>query len=200
MPPGGKPGCTDFARLLLPLLASIVSICLLTGCPSSSHESTAVSTSAPSTRNNCYSLLHQLLDDEKDVSMLHFIKKEHSDAKNLIKKIADASGRSSKVLEQFAKEDPSIRLAEIGLPPGEIATRDSIAATKKEELLGESGDKFELTLLLSQAEALNYGWHLAKIASENEPQPDRAHILAGMSEEMKNLYEEVFAMLLSRGK
>jgi hypothetical protein len=47
---------------------------------------------------------------------------------------------------------------------------------------------------------LNYAWHLAKVASENEPQPARARALAGVSQDMENLYHEVFALLLSHAK
>lgn len=153
-----------------------------------------------STRNNCYSLLHQLLDDEKDVSMLRFIKSEHADVKNLVKRIATISGTGAKLLEEFAKDDPSIRLDDIRLPPGELATRDAIASTKQKELLGQTGDTFELTLLLTQTEALSYASHLAKVAGENELQPERARALAGVSQDMENLYREVFTLLLSQTK
>lgn len=132
--------------------------------------------------------------------MLRFIKREHPDVKTLIKKIATTSGIGAKLLEEFAKRDPSINLDEIRLPPGEAATREAIAATKQKELLGQTGDEFELTLLLTQTEALSYAWHLAKVAGENELQPDRARALAGVSEDMANLYHEVFVMLLSKIK
>jgi hypothetical protein len=145
-------------------------------------------------------LLHQLLDEQKDVSILRFIKREHYDVKNLIKKIATTSGTGARLLEEFAKDDPSIQLDDIRLPPGELATRDAIASTKEKELLSQTGDEFELTLLLTQTEALSYAWHLAKVAGENESQPDRARALAGVSEDMKNLYQEVFALLLSKTK
>jgi hypothetical protein len=141
-------------------------------------------------------LLHQLLDDEKDVSMLRFIKPEHADVKNLVKRIATTSGTGATLLEKFARDDPSIRLDDIRLPPGELATRDAIASTKQKELLGQTGDTFELTLLLTQIEALSYASHLAKVAGENELQPDRARALAGLSEDMQNLYHEVFVLLL----
>lgn len=189
------------AKFIFPFLASIVTVgCLLSGCGPTKQESASVNNAASSTRNNCYSLLHQLLEEQKDVSMLRFIKSEHADVKKLIKKIADTSGAGAKLLEKLAKNDPSIRLDDIGLPPGETATRASIASTKKKEILGQSGDEFELTLLLTQTEALSYAWHLAKVAGENEPEPDRARALAGVSEDMQNLYHEVFAMLLSKGK
>jgi hypothetical protein len=143
-------------------------------------------------------LLHQLLDEQKDVSLLRFIKREHTDVKNLVKRIATTSGTGAKLLEEFAKDDPSISLDDIRLPPGELATRDAIASTKEKELLSQTGDEFELTLLLTQTEALSYAWHLAKVTGENEPQPDRARALAGVSKDMENLYREVFVMLLTK--
>jgi hypothetical protein len=153
---------------------------------------------AQPTENNCLSLLHQLLDEQKDVSILRFIKREHSDVKELVKKIATTSGTGSKLLEEFARKDPSLNLDAILLPSGEVATRDAIASAKKNELLSQTGDELELTLLLTQTEALSYAWHLAQVASENDSQADRARALAGLSEDMKNLYQEVFALLLSK--
>jgi hypothetical protein len=184
-------------KIILPWFAAMLSVaCVLTGCQSPKAKSPSVSRA--STRNNCYSLLHQLLDDEKDVSMLRFIKSEHADVKNLVKRIATTSGTGARLLEEFAKDDPSISLDDIRLPPGEVATRDAIASTKQKELLGQTGDTFELTLLLTQTEALSYGWHLAGVAAKSESQPDRARALAGVSEDMQNLYHQAFVMLLSK--
>ena len=184
-------------KVILPLLAAMFSVaCFLTGCQS--PRAAPPVQSGPSLRNNCYSLLHQLLDEQKDVSLLRFIKSEHSDVKTLVKRIASASGTGAKLLEKFDKDDPSIPLDDIRLPPGELATRDAIASTKEKELLSQTGDEFELTLLLTQTEALSYAWHLAKVAGENEPQPGRAHALAGIGEDMQKLYHEVFVLLLSK--
>ncbi len=187
---------------IIPQLPAIMlsAVCVLAGCQSPRARSLSTAGLARETRNNCYSLLHQLLDEQKDVSMLRFIKREHSDVKSLIKRIADASGAGSELLEDFAEHDPSIHLDDIRLPPGETATRASIASARKKELLGQTGDKFELTLLLSQAEALSYACHLAKVASENESDPNRARALAGISEDMGKLYREEFTMLLSNTK
>jgi hypothetical protein len=187
-------------RFLLLFVATLSLACVLTACKPAKAALPPGSDLTPSTRNNCYSLLHQLLDEQKDVSLLRFIKQEHSDVKELIKKIAAASGADSKLLEDFAKHDPSINLDDTGLPPGEIAARAAIASTKKKEILGQSGEKFELTLLLTQTEALSYAWHLALVAVENDPQPDRARALTGISKDMENFYREVFAMLLSKTK
>jgi hypothetical protein len=172
----------------------LLAACVLTGC----QTPKAAPPSDESTRNNCYSLLHQLLDDQKDVSILRFIKPENSELKNLTKKIAAASGAGAELLEKFAASDPSIRLDDLRLPSGEVSTRDAIAATKKKELLYGPHAEFELVLLLTQTEALSYGWHLAKVAAEHEPQPERARALLGLGNDMQNLYREVFALLLSQ--
>jgi hypothetical protein len=188
-------------KIILPWLAAMSLVtCILTGCQSPKAGSPSGSSAAQATRNNCYSLLHQLLNEQKDVSLLRFIKPEHTDLKKLVKRIATASGAGAKLLEEFAKDDPSINLNDIRLPPGEASTRDAIASTKEKELLGQTGDTFELTLLLTQTEALSYAWHLAQVAGENEPQPERARALAGLSEDMQNLYHEVFGLLLSKTK
>jgi hypothetical protein len=186
-------------KIISPLLVVILLAAgVLSGCQSPKAMSPRESSVTQSTRNNCYSLLHQLLNEQKDVSLLRFIRPERSDVKQLVKKIATTSGTGAKLLEQFAKDDPSINLNDIRLPPGEVATRDAIASAKETELLGQSGGTFELTLLLTQTEALSYAWHLAEVTGKNEPQPERARALAGISEDMQNLYNEVFMLLLSK--
>lgn len=171
----------------------------LTGCQSPKVARVpSGGSAAQATRNNCYSLLHQLLDEDKNVSLILFIKREADDVEKLVKKIAANSATGAKLLEEFARHDPSIRLDDFHLPPGEAATREAIAATKKKELLGQTGAAFELSLLLTQAQALSYAWHLAKVAGESEPQPEHARALAGLSEDMGKLYHEVIGLLLSR--
>jgi hypothetical protein len=187
-------------KIFLPLINLMLAVaCVLTGCQSPKVRSPGESGVAQSTRNNCYSLLYQLLDDQKNVGLLRFIKREQDDVKTLVKKIAAHSATGAKVLEEFARH-PSIPLDDIRLPPGEAATRAAIASTRTKELLGQTGDEFELTLLLTQAEALSYASHLAKVAGKNEPQPDRARALAGVRKDMENLYHEVFVLLLSKTK
>jgi hypothetical protein len=147
------------------------------------------------TRNNCYSLLHQLLNDEKDVSILRFIKHEDSGVKKLIIRVAESAKAGEKKLDEFTREDRSLVLNDYALPPGEQKTRDSIAAAKQKELLHSAGDKFELALLLTQVEALNYGAHLAEVARLNDFNPERAQYLARLSDELDNLREEVTGQL-----
>jgi hypothetical protein len=180
-------------KILFPLLTLLVAG-VLTGCQS--PKARVPTASSLATRNNCYSLLHQLLDQEKNVSLLRFIKSEPAGLKKLVNQIATTSGTGAKLLEKFAQDDPSIQLDDFRLPPGEVATRDAIGATKQKELLGQTGEEFELALLLTQAEALSYGWHLAAVAAANEPDPDRARALKGISEDMQTLYLAVVTRLL----
>jgi hypothetical protein len=180
------------------LLMMVLANCVWMGCKSPNIKAAAHPGTALAARNNGYSLLHQLLDENKDISWLHFIKKEDSELKSLMKKIATACGSDSALLEKFAKSDPSIILDDLELPPAEVATRNAIAASKKDAILGRSGDAFELTLLLSQAEALSYAWHLAKVTAENETQPEHAHALESIGDEMESLYGQVFVLLRSR--
>ena len=102
-------------KIILPLLALLVAG-VLTGCqsPPSAHPSA----SRVSTRNNCCSLLYQLLEQEKNVSLLRFIKSEPADLKKLVNQIATTSGAGAKLLEKFAKDDPAINLEDLRLPPG----------------------------------------------------------------------------------
>jgi hypothetical protein len=140
----------------------LLAACVPGDCQSPKTMFPGGSAAGSTTRNNCYSLLHQLLEEQKDVSILRFIKPEHSDVKTLIKRIAANSAAGVALLEEFARDDPSIKLDDIRLPPGEVSTRDAIASTKEKELLGQTGDTFELTLLLTQTEALSYAWHLGE--------------------------------------
>ena len=81
-----------------------------------------------------------------------------------------AAAAQGKLLDQLTNADPGLNLHAMNLPPGEQAARYAEAKSKEHELLLSSGPHFEFNLLLTQAEALNYGWHLAKVAAENAPE------------------------------
>jgi len=86
------------------------------------------------------------------------ISRHHCDA------ISDTSADVKKQWEHLAKNDPNLNLHAIELPQCEKATRDAVTKTEEHELLFSSGREFEFKLLLTQAESLSYGWHLANIA------------------------------------
>ena len=169
--------------------------CLLAGCQSPPPAHALNPIVLPDVRNNCYSLLHQLLDEEKDLNKLHFIKQENSGLKDFLKRISVAAAAGEKQLDLFAKADASLVLTNYYLPRGEQKTRDDISAAQEKELLHESGSKLEMTLLLSQVEALNYASHLAKVAGENDFQPERARFLADLSSQMLVFHDDAVSRL-----
>jgi len=147
------------------------------------------------TRNNSYSLLYQLLNEEKDVGKLLIIKRDSRELNRLVKEISTASGKAADQLKQFSEQDGSLALDVIDLPPGEEATRNAIASTKKRELLGSSGDVFERALLLTQIQALNYAAHLASVAAENDTNSVRSTWANSLSQEMSGLYSQSIELL-----
>jgi hypothetical protein len=148
-------------------------------------------------RNNAASLLYDLLGDEKDVSKLLIIKRERRELHQVIKEVATTATAVRKRIEKLAQEDPSLNLKDIALPPGEKAARAAESKTRAMELLHASGADFEFKLLLTQAEALAYAVHLAKVAAENETDPERAKEFATISSEMNTLHAKVIGLLHS---
>jgi hypothetical protein len=152
------------------------------------------------TRNNAVSLLYDLFQDEKNVNKVLLIKRNSEELGDLIDAVAHTSGDSAKRLEVLAKADPMLKLHALELPAGEKATRDSIAKTKEHELLFSSGGNFQFQLLLTQTDALSYGWHLAKIAAENSSQPEEVRIFTGISKAYEDLYGRVITMLRTEAR
>ncbi len=149
-------------------------------------------------RVNSLSLLHQLLEQQRNVDKLLFLKKESAETHRLIKAIASASATGARRLESFAAKDASLRLDQMALPAGESAVRDAITSTKTKELLTPFNPHFERDLLLTQAEALSYAWHLAKIAAANETAPARAQYLTALSDEMKQFHQQTVSLMEAR--
>jgi hypothetical protein len=147
------------------------------------------------TRNNALALLNDLLGDEKNVSKILIIKRNSEELKRLIKDISDTAGNGAKLLESFASRDSTIQLAATDLPPGEVAARKAISKLKERDLLHTKNAEFEFQLLLTQSEAMNYGAALAKVAAENETQPEHARALSTLSTRFKMLHDQVLTML-----
>jgi hypothetical protein len=147
------------------------------------------------TRNNAASLLDDLMNDEKNVSKILIIKRHGEELGQLIKAISAMAAENQKQLERLRTNDPNLNLRAIELPPGEKAARDADAKTEEHELLFSSGMEFEFNLLLTQAQALSYGSHLAKIAAENSSLPEEVQKFTAMSRVMETLYGQVIARM-----
>ena len=152
----------------------------------------------PATRDNCLALLDDLLNDEKNVSKLLIIKRNTTELKNLAVSISKTCANGAKLLKQIGKQEPGLNLKETLLPAGEVATRKAITKTKESKLLHTNDQELEFQLLLTQAEALNYGAHLAKVAAENDANQNQARELTSLSSQLMQLHEQVLAMLRHR--
>jgi hypothetical protein len=148
-------------------------------------------------RNNALSLLAQLLDEEKNVSKVLIIKHGSRELSGLIKTISTEASDGAKRLRGLAQDDPTLDLKRQDLPAGEKASRDAVGKTEEHDLLLSSGADFEFTLLLTQAQALNYGSHLAKVAAENSVNPEEADAFHTMSRTLDQLLNQVKAMMRS---
>ncbi|HSY19271.1 MAG TPA: hypothetical protein VK815_13090 [Candidatus Acidoferrales bacterium] len=141
-------------------------------------------------RNNAASLLHDLLGDEKDVSKVFVIKNGNQELIQFIKLISNTAAEDEKQLEQLAQTDALLNLNALNLPPGETAARDAVAKSVERDLLFSAGANFEFNLLLTQTQALSYGWHLAKVAGENSTQPQEVERFKIISKALEVLYNE----------
>ncbi len=148
-------------------------------------------------RNNASSLLAQLLDEEKNVSKVLIIKHGSRELSGLIKAISTAAAEGAKRLKALAQDDPTLDLKRPELPAGEKASRDAEGKAEEHELLLSRGADFEFALLLTQAQALNYGAHLAKVAADNSENHEEADALLTISRTLNQLLNQVKAMMRS---
>ena len=177
----------------------VVLALLACGCQSVGNSRTSRHSAADhNLRNNAYSLLYDLLDDERHVSKLLIVKRDSRELNRLINRISEASAEGVNRLKSFAAKDASLNLKMMELPPAEQATRKAIADTKRKQLLGRSGAEFERTLLLTQLEALNYGAHLAGVAATNDSDPTRSGYLSTLSATLKRFHSELDHLLFKR--
>jgi hypothetical protein len=142
-----------------------------------------------------YALLYELLGQERHVSKLLIIKGERKELETVIDAIAAMCGKAHEQLDALAKADPGLNLTDNGLPPAEVRTREAIAATRRDQLLGASGGELELQLLLSQNEALTYMAHLADTLSRSEPDPARLAFVRQLWKDATRLQEDVLALV-----
>ncbi|HEY4416161.1 MAG TPA: hypothetical protein VGO57_10750 [Verrucomicrobiae bacterium] len=187
----------------------LVGALMLCGCshtppsaptPASVAGTTPAKTEQLSLRNNAVSLLYDLLQDEKNVNKVLLIKHNSAEVGRLIDAISHTSGDASKRLDQMAKADPALSLHALELPAGEKATREAIAHTKEHELLFSSGTNFQFQLLLTQTDALSYGWHLSRIAAENSKSPEQVRAFTQIADSLENLYGQVITQLKAEAK
>jgi hypothetical protein len=182
------------------LLVFVCGLAVCTGCrtstqpPEKKNPETTVGTQTPRSGSG-YALLFDLMGDEQNVSKLLIVKRERAELNELVKAISKTAGEAHKQLEAFGKADSSLDLKSKELPPAEVAARASISKAKAKELLTDKGKDFELSLLLSQSEALTYAEHLAITIGVREADASRAEFLRKLAVELARLRLNVKSML-----
>lgn len=174
-------------------LCFVAALLLLSAC-SPPEDETFSSTERMSPTLECVLLLHQLLGEEQHLSKLLLVKKESDALESLVKRISDTAAAHVQPLEEMAYKYGGKTGVPV-LPPGEAATREAIAKTKRDALLGASGPEFEFELLLTQAEALNYGAHLALVVSEKAQDPEHTALFLRIRNDLSKLRADVMQQL-----
>jgi len=146
-------------------------------------------------RNEGYSLLYKLLSQESDAAKILIIKHADSPIVDVIKEVSTTAGQAQNQLDLFRKKDRRLNFKMENLPQIEQQTRAAIESTETKQLLFSSGKTFEARFLFTQAQAMNYAAHLAKVLHDQEDNPDRKKFLATLAERCTALHDRVMKLL-----
>ena len=182
-------------RLTGPFGLLLVWALAVTGCATVQKILPPIAWHEVRVRNEGYSLLYQLLSQESDAAKLLIIKHADPPIVAIIQEIASTCDEAQKDLKAFQKNDQRLRLEMANLPQIEQKTRAAVESTVTKELLFSSGKKFEVRFLFTQAEAMNYGAHLAKVLHDQETDPQRQKFLATIATRCTTLHDRVMELL-----
>ena len=148
-------------------------------------------------RDEGYSILYTLASEQSNVNKILIIKSASAKVSAEIKQIAEVFSQAKKQLDEFAKEDGSLNFKMSHLPSMEEKTRAAIASTTTKDLLFSSGKAFELRLLLTQVQALDYASHLADQLADQDGNPKRKEFLMQFARQCVQHHKAVVDLLAS---
>ena len=146
-------------------------------------------------RDEGYSLLYSLADKQSNVGKILIIKSASAKVSAEIKQIAQVFSEAKERLDGFAKEDSGLSYKMSHLPTMEEKTRAAIESTTTKDLLFSSGKTFELRLLLTQVQALDYASHLAGQLAEQEGNAKRKEFLTQFAKQCEEHHKTVVEMV-----
>ena len=146
-----------------------------------------------------YGLLYALLSKQSRLDGILIVKSASKQTEQLLREIAAASGEGVSQLEAFAKTDERLLINWTGLREVEARVRDSIESAIGKQLLF-AGDDFELRVLLTQAEALQYGAHLGRIIGGIDQDEQRSAWAQRLADQYDGLRDRVVASLKVAGR
>jgi hypothetical protein len=146
-------------------------------------------------RNEGYSLIYKLMGDESKVGQIFILKDADKSIVDLVKEIGVVCQTAKEQMDQFPKTDNRIEYDETDLPNVEQKSRDLEASEQTKALLFSSGQAFELRLLHTQAQAMDYGKQLAKALAAQESDPARKSFLENLSKRCGELHYKIMTHL-----
>jgi hypothetical protein len=167
----------------------------LTGCA-------AVTSPAPDSggadrvRNEGYSLLYKLMSDESKVGQIFILKSASASVTDVVKEVGNSCQTYKKQLDDFAAADNGMHLNMPDLPIAEQQSRDLIAGSQTRSLLISSGREFEVQLLITQVQAMDYASHLAKAIERHEEDKDRKQFLTDLSARCAGYHDQLVKLLV----
>jgi hypothetical protein len=149
-------------------------------------------------RNNALALLQDLLGDEQDVGKVLYLKSASDGTSRLLKDISATAKEYHTKIEASTRQLPGYDIKNLDLPPGEVAARKTESKTTEHAILGSRGADFDFEILLSQAQALDYGTHLARLVAANETDSARNGEFSALAEKLNALYERTELLLKNK--
>jgi hypothetical protein len=98
-------------------------------------------------------------------------------------------------MENFPKTEPPVEFDVPDLPPVEQESRDLDSSMEEKELLFSSGKTFELRLIYSQAQAMEYGEVLCKALAARETDPARKAFLTNLDKQCSDFRDRLLGLL-----
>ncbi len=146
-------------------------------------------------RNEGYSLLYKLMSDEGDVGKIFILKGADESVKSLVKDIGGAAQAAKKQMDDFAKEDKELEYDVTDLPYIEQRGRDLEAKDDEKALLFSSGKVFEVRLIFTQAQAMDYATQLCRGLAEKEDNTIRKDFLQSLAKETSDFHDRLMKLL-----
>lgn len=182
---------------------SFLILASLTGCATSSrHPAPPPSPKVPCENgglfrqnNEGYSILYNLMSDESKVGGIFFIKRADPQVKSVIKELSLSCQAAKKRLEDFRASNNRLEFDIPDLPYMEKRSRDLEAREDRKVLLFSSGQQFELALIFTQAQAMNYAVNLTKALAEKESDPQRKAFLQDLTQQCTAYHERLMKLL-----
>ena len=164
----------------------------VSGCAAGPPRATAL---GDAELNHGYALLWATVTDLTRVEQVLWVKRPSDEVAVLLRAISAFAREAQGELEALARADARLGYDADGLPQVETAAREALERSSRRRILGSSGKAFELQILLTQRQALDYVSHVARVLGEREADETRRAYLAELEDRSGALYGRVVGHL-----